>query len=78
MNVCIIVKYAAILGGLIFLSIPIITTLTSPSTSKLPQISKSHSLGSISYFKQLFGSDQKNQLRELRSALFGVSHLIDF
>ncbi|KAL5255199.1 hypothetical protein ACHWQZ_G014588 [Mnemiopsis leidyi] len=71
MNVSIVIRYTAILGGLIFLSIPIITTLTSASTSKLPQISRSHNLGSILFFKKLFNSDQKNQLRELRSALFG-------
>ena len=73
MNISILLRYAALLGGFILLSIPVISNLSSGSTSKLPQISRSHKSGSILFFKQLFDENQKNQLRDLRSALFGVS-----
>ena len=75
MDVIIMIKYIALLGGVILLSIPLISNYSSTSTSNLPQISRSHKHGTILFFKELFNEDQKNQLRELRSALFGVSDI---
>ncbi|XP_063682332.1 uncharacterized protein LOC134817140 [Bolinopsis microptera] len=71
MDAIIMIKYIALLGGVILLTIPLISNYSSTSTSNLPQISRSHKHGTILFFKELFDEDQKNQLRELRSALFG-------
>ena len=40
-------------------------------TSKEPQITKNHALGTINFYKELFTEEQKDGLRDLRAALFG-------